>query len=178
MNSVKLAKPDIKYSKQYLEFVINSSVDIQNSGMIHYMPISNESTVNNDINHLIEVEKGIGLPSGWVPASVYWLMEDNSNRILGALNIRHSLTDYLRFRGGHIAYYVHKDERQKGYATEMLRLGLQECTTLGIERVLITCAKGNTGSAKTIVNNGGILDSEDIDIEEVFQRYWIDLSKK
>jgi len=39
---------------------------------------------------------------------------------------------------------------------------------------MITCAKGNTGSAKTIKNNGGILHSEDIEDGESFQRYWID----
>ena len=42
----------------------------------------------------------------------------------------------------------------------MIALGLEECKKLGITRVLMTCKKENTGSAKSIMNNGGILENE------------------
>ena len=54
------------------------------------------------------------------------------------------------------------------------RFTLKQSKKLQLDRVMITCAKGNTGSAKTIKNNGGILHSEDIEDGESFQRYWID----
>lgn len=40
----------------------------------------------------------------------------------------------------------------------------------------MTCKKENTGSAKSIMNNGGILENE-IEKEDgtVMQRYWITL---
>lgn len=119
--------------------------------------------------------KGEGLEEGYVESTTFWMI-NKSNRILGAIDIRHRLNDNLLFRGGHIGYGIRPSERQKGYATKMLSLALQACKTMGIQRVLITCAKDNTGSVKTIVNNGGILDSEGIDNGECFQRYWIDLS--
>ena len=64
-------------------------------------------------------------------------------------------------------------ERRKGYATAMIALALDECRKLGIEKVLMVCNKENTGSAKSIQNNGGVLENE-INVEgETVQRYWI-----
>ena len=38
------------------------------------------------------------------------------------------------------------------------------------------CRKDNIGSAKSIINNGGILENEVLDEDDVLtQRYWIDL---
>ena len=66
-------------------------------------------------------------------------------------------------------------ERRKGYATEMIALALDECRKLEIEKVLMVCNKENTGSAKSIQNNGGVLENE-INVEgETVQRYWIQL---
>mgnify|MGYP000819324954 FL=1 len=66
-------------------------------------------------------------------------------------------------------------ERRKGYATAVIALALDECRKLGIEKVLMVCNKENTGSAKSIQNNGGVLENE-INVEgETVQRYWIQL---
>ena len=42
----------------------------------------------------------------------------------------------------------------------MISLALKECRKLGINKVLMVCDKGNIGSAKSIENNGGILENE------------------
>lgn len=126
------------------------------------------------IEKLEGYSKGVGLENGFVESSTYWMI-NKSNRIVGVIDIRHRLNDHLLFRGGHIGYGIRPSERKKGYATIMLSLALKVCRTMGISRVLITCAKDNLGSVKTIVNNGGILISEDIDNGKYFQRYWIDL---
>lgn len=79
-------------------------------------------------------------------------------------------------KGGHIGYEVRPSERRKGYATEMLRLALKKCVDLGITKVLITCDKSNLGSAKTIQNQGGVLENEFLEENgELAQRYWINL---
>ena len=40
----------------------------------------------------------------------------------------------------------------------------------------MVCDKTNIGSAKSIINNGGILENEFVDEDgEINQRYWIDL---
>jgi predicted acetyltransferase len=91
------------------------------------------------------------------------------------IDVRHRLNDYLLKFGGHIGYSVRKSERQKGYATEMLALTLKECIKLNIKRVLITCDKDNIASAKTVVNNGGVLENEIPEENGITQRYWLNL---
>ena len=111
-----------------------------------------------------------------VPDSVFFLLDVERNILLGAVNIRHYLNDYLLQFGGHIGDGIRPSERRKGYATEMIRLSLIECKKLGIDKVLMVCDKSNIGSAKSIIKNGGILENEFIDENgEINQRYWIDL---
>ncbi|NMM62524.1 GNAT family N-acetyltransferase [Clostridium sp. P21] len=131
-----------------------------------------------DIHSMVEklhgYSKGIGLSDNFVESSTYWLI-DKGNKVLGAIDIRHRLNENLSYRGGHIGYGIRPSERRKGYASKMLFLALYICKNVNISRVLITCSKDNVGSAKTIIKNGGVLDSEEMDSGEVFQRYWIEL---
>jgi len=110
---------------------------------------------------------------GLVPSSIYFLM-DEDKKIYGAIDIRHELNDYLLQYGGHIGYGIRPSQRRKGYASQMLTLALPIVKELGISKALITCDKNNTGSAKTIMNNGGILENEVINGDEITQRYWIE----
>ena len=113
-----------------------------------------------------------------VPDSTYFLLDVDRNRLLGAINIRHYLNDYLLKFGGHIGDGIRPSERGKGYATEMVRLALIECKKLGIDKVLMVCDKSNIASAKTIIKNGGVLENEIIDENnKVNQRYWITLKE-
>ena len=66
-------------------------------------------------------------------------------------------------------------ERRKGVATQMIGLALQECKKLGIDKVLMVCDRENVGSAKSIMNNGGVLENEVVGDGVVEQRYWITL---
>ena len=70
-----------------------------------------------------------------VPDSVFFLLDTERDRLLGAVNIRHYLNDALFKEGGHIGDGIRPSERRKGYATEMVRLALIECKKLGIQRV-------------------------------------------
>ena len=116
------------------------------------------------------------VPAGYVPDTVYFLMDESEGKILGRISIRHRLNDYLLNRGGHIGYAVAPSERRKGYATEQLRLGLEKCREMGLSPVLITCLKENIASAKVIQKNGGVLEDERVSGEgKVFQRYWIEV---
>ena len=111
-----------------------------------------------------------------VPDSTFFCLDTDRNIFVGAVNIRHYLTDSLLFTGGHIGDGIRPSERRKGYATAMIALALDECKKLGIHRVLMTCDKDNIGSAKSIINNGGVLENEVINEEGIIeQRYWIDL---
>ncbi|MBQ3866509.1 MAG: GNAT family N-acetyltransferase [Clostridia bacterium] len=113
---------------------------------------------------------------GLVADSVFFLLDDERDRLLGAVNIRHHLNERLLFDGGHVGDGIRPTERRKGFGTELIRLALLECGKLGIDRVLITCDRENIASAKAIVRNGGVLENEVVDEDgEVVQRYWVDL---
>lgn len=110
---------------------------------------------------------------GWVPA--FTLLAWDGKLLVGMINIRHRLNDYLLAFGGHIGYSVRKSCRRRGYAAQMLALGLEECRKLGLSRVLVTCDQHNIASARTIQKNGGILENEVSEGTGITQRYWIAL---
>lgn len=119
------------------------------------------------------------VPEGRVPATQYLFVREEDDKIVGMLQIRHFLNDYLGKYGGHIGYSVAPSERRKGYASQMLRAALPKCKELGIDRVLITCIVENTGSRKTILANGGVYESTVYEPNEgvCLEKYWIDLSE-
>lgn len=130
----------------------------------------------HDFDYYLEHLENKSTTGGWVPDSVFFLLDDERNRLLGAVNIRHYLTDALLKDGGHIGDGIRPSERRKGYATKMIHLALEECRKLGIDRVLMICNKDNIGSARSIIRNGGVLENEITGSDgSVLQRYWIQL---
>lgn len=114
-------------------------------------------------------------PAGKVPATQYLALDENEH-LVGMVNLRHCLNDYLLEFGGHIGYSVRPADRKNGYAIQMLRLALDEAKGLGLNRVRIACDRYNIASAKTIQANGGVLDGERYDPQDgtLTQRYWIE----
>ncbi len=117
------------------------------------------------------------VPEGLVPATQYMFVREEDNKIVGMLQIRHSLNDYLEKYSGHIGYSVAPDERRKGYAALMLKSALEKCRELGIDDVLISCGDTNTASRKTILSNGGVYDSTVYEPgrKVSLEKYWIHL---
>jgi len=122
--------------------------------------------------------RGLDIPLGFVPHSTYWLVREGSE-VIGVSNLRHGLTPALRREGGHIGYGIRPSARGRGYGTDILRRTLHRAAALGLDRVLLTCAKANLRSARVIVRNGGILESEEHLPQRgvVIQRYWIALER-
>lgn len=112
---------------------------------------------------------------GIVPDTTFFCLDEERNIFVGAVNIRHYLNEALLLNGGHIGDGIRPSERRKGYATKMIGLALEECKKMGIDKVLMVCDKNNIGSAKSIMNNGGVLENEVVVNGVTEQRYWITL---
>ncbi len=104
-----------------------------------------------------------------------YLAFDETEKLVGFIDFRHELNEYLAKFGGHIGYSVLPSERKKGYATQMLELCLEKCKERSLEKVLVTCDDKNIASAKTIEKNGGILENKLPEGEKLTRRYWITL---
>ncbi|MBO4636878.1 MAG: GNAT family N-acetyltransferase [Clostridiales bacterium] len=109
-----------------------------------------------------------------VPSDTYLAVRQSDDRIVGIIDLRHHIDHpILGTWGGHCGYSVRPSERGKGYATEMLRLNIQNAKKLGIDKMLVTCDEGNHASEKAILNNGGVFERL-IDVDgTTMKRYWI-----
>ncbi|MBU0934433.1 MAG: GNAT family N-acetyltransferase [Spirochaetes bacterium] len=118
---------------------------------------------------------------GKVPATTFLGLRQADGALVGMIDIRHRLNEYLLKHGGHIGYSVRRSQRRQGYAKAMLALALDFCRRpvaeggLGLSRVLISCDKDNPASARTILAFGGVLENEIPDEGNITQRYWVDL---
>lgn len=59
-----------------------------------------------------DISQGIGLPTGYVRQTIYWMYVDEYP--VGSAKLRHELTDALRVEGGNIGYGIRPSERGKG----------------------------------------------------------------
>ena len=172
---LKLIKLTKEYERQLGEMIDEWKAD-QERNHTNHSPWAIFKNDYRDFDYYLDHLEVKNAEEGFVPDSVFFLLDEERNRLLGAVNIRHYLTESLLKEGGHIGDGIRPGERRKGYATEMIRLALIECRRLGIDRVLMTCEKDNIGSARSIIKNGGVLENEFVNEDgEIEQRYWIDL---
>lgn len=127
--------------------------------------------------HVRALEKVETCPPHLVPATLFVCVRKSDGRIVGMIDLRHRLNDFLAEYGGHIGYSVRPDERRKGYAKWMLAHVLPEAGNLGILRVLVTCDDDNEGSRRTIEANGGVFERTVYleSAQETLRRYWIEV---
>lgn len=167
---LRLVKASIEYCDQ-----IKDMLDEWNATGEKIIPYAIRRIDYHDFAYYCENLEVTDTSGGLVPDSTFFCLDEERNMIVGAVNIRHYLNESLLLNGGHIGDGVRPSERKKGIATKMIALALDECKKLGIERVLMVCDKENIGSAKSIQNNGGIVENE-IEVDGIIeQRYWIEL---
>ena len=89
---------------------------------------------------------------------LYFFM--SGDKIIGAISIRLKKNAQNIGLDGHCGFGIRPSERKKGYATKMLNMALPIIKERSINPLVITCDKENIGSAKVILNNGGVLMDE------------------
>ena len=119
-----------------------------------------ESTYADWLEKVLKDLDIANIPDGRVPAFTYFYVRECDDRIVGMINIRLALNEYLRKEGGHIGYAIRPTERRKGYGTSMLREALSFCKAIGLCDMIITCDKANIASSQIIINCGGVLVDE------------------
>ncbi|QIW14919.1 GNAT family acetyltransferase [Pasteurellaceae bacterium RH1A] len=121
-----------------------------------------------------------GSPTPWgfpkVADATYFALAPTGSMV-GVINFRHELNDFLRKRGGHIGYSVHPDYWGQGIASAMLKTVLAQAQDQGLREVLITCNADNPASARVIEKNGGVLENVIEHEGKEVKRYWVKLSR-
>ncbi len=170
-----LVEPSEEYAQQIAEYK-QACLDA-NSSMDGCGPLRR---CEDPLTYISECKKYTSpetLPEGWVLTTQFFYIRKADNRLVGMIQVRHYFNDWLSKFGGHIGYSVKPCERRKGYATSMLGAILPYCKELGLDKILITCIDGNTGSEKAILNNGGVYEFtvNEPDRNRNLKRFWITL---
>ena len=169
---MELVRPTAQFKNSYLAAIselraykLNSSIDFDLA----------EKEFDAFVRTLNDRAEGKGLPEGYVPESIFWLVDNGE--FIGDVRIRHRLNDHLLHVGGHIGYYIRESKRGQGYGSKILAMALPKAKELGIQRVLVTCDLTNVASRRIIEKNGGILEDKRPNPEggpDKF-RFWISL---
>ena len=173
MEKIILVKPDLSYADEIIKYKEESLAEspiINGSAGLDRL-----SSIEDWLEELNKRSCEDTVPKGLVPSSTYLGVREKDNYIVGMIDIRHYLNEYLTQVGGNIGYGVRKTERNKGYAKQMLKLALEKCKDLKIKKVLITCDEDNIASEKVILSaNAKLEDIRNVDGENK-KRFWIDL---
>ena len=173
MEKIILVKPNLSYADEIIKYKEESLAEspiINGSAGLDRL-----SSIEDWLEELKKRSCEDTVPKGLVPSSTYLGVREKDNYIVGMIDIRHYLNEYLTQVGGNIGYSVRKTERNKGYAKQMLKLALEKCKELKIKKVLITCDEDNIASEKVILSaNAKFEDIRNVDGENK-KRFWIDL---
>jgi predicted acetyltransferase len=159
-----LARPTVLVRDSFVE----AARDLRDEGWLPEFPVEEVAADFDGYVRRVRAEE-----QDWgVPVTTLWYIDGTT--YLGTVIVRHQLTPELTRHGGHIGYHIAPRHRRQGHATAMLAAALAYCRgTLGLARVLVTCAEPNTASRRVIEGNGGILENT-LDGE---CRYWVDLTE-
>ena len=170
MEKIILIKPNLSYADKITKYKEES---LKENPLINGAAgLDNFSSIKDWLEELKKRSSEATVPEGLVPSSTYLGVREKDNYIVGMIDIRHYLNNFLKQFGGNIGYSVRKSERNKGYAKQMLELALEKCKDLKMKKVLITCDEDNIASEKVILSaNAKFEDIRNVDGENKNSTY-------
>ena len=153
---MQFIKPNITCHRQYKDMMAEWLAD--GSRLAPWtlsLPYESEEDFAALVARCEEVERGENL-GGYAANTTWWLYDEEEDKLIGACNLRHWLTDGDGQLWGHIGYGIRPSERRKGYASLALQTMLKEAKTLGIREVLLGAYSSNIGSWKTMEHCGAL----------------------
>ena len=173
MEKIILVKPDLSYADEIIKYKEES---LKENPLINGAAgLNNFSSIEDWLEELKKRSSEATVPEGLVPSSTYLGVREKDNYIIGMIDIRHYLNDFLKQFGGNIGYGVRKTEKNKGYAKQMLKLALEKCKELKMKKILITCDEDNIASEKVILSaNAKFEDIRSFEGKNK-KRFWIEL---
>lgn len=160
MEDLRLVRPDKTYEKIALEmkqeFFSNGETVINGGALIEKMEYFDWliNTVNNSRPETVR--------NDWVVSSTYFVERVQDERVIGMVDIRHTLDNsFLKSYGGNIGYSVRPSERHKGYGIGILKMALDYSRTIGLTSVMLGCYADNIASIRTIEACGGIEENKE-----------------
>ena len=119
--------------------------------------ITRDIFLSKALPEMINHAKGIDLPDGFVPDTTLFLWNDT--QIVGQFRLRHYLP--ATKIPGHIGYFIAKEHRGKGFATEGLRLTLEYgASIIPEDEYYMRLNKDNPASLRVMLKNGGRIVGE------------------
>ena len=149
---IRLVRPTIEMKQKALEYrkehFDNGEMIINGSELFDKIECYEEWLKKvNDNTSLDTVDPN------WVVTDTFFAVDKNQ-RIVGIIDLRHSLNEFLK-DFGNCGYSVRPTERRKGYATEMLHQIIIIAKKVGLSELNISVERDNLPSIKTIEKNGG-----------------------
>jgi len=162
---MELVEPAEKYYESYISYI----KELGNEERYPFTLDLEFKDFSTYLGQLHDFSIGKNLPTNAVQNTTLWLVEDS--HIVGVTNLRHHLNERIRHCGGHIGLSIRPSSRSKGVGSTLMQLSIEQLLVMGVKEIHIHCHKTNVSSAKIILNNGGILDSEITESNEIVQRY-------
>jgi len=176
--NIELVSLEQKYKQQFVDMLSEWSEYNQSHPEANTTPYAIFKNDYRDFDFYLKNLNDDGKQKGLVPSVTFFALDKDRNIFVGAVNIRLYLNPHLLKYGGHIGDGVRPSERKKGFATEIIRLALIKCREYKIKKVLMTCNEDNIGSRKSILNNGGVFESVEVEDGINVERYWLDTNLK
>lgn len=175
---INLVRPEFKYAEQVMAMKAELEAVKDPDPFAGCAGLQDVDTFEEWVDFKRRLEEKYG--EGYTGSEVFLAVRKTDDKLVGIIDYRHPLTDFLLHFAGNIGYTVRPGERKRGYGSAMLDMMLRICREFGESRVLVVCDRENEASRRTIKNCGGVMENEVPDTVGVcysgtIQRYWIDL---